>query len=417
LPGGRSFEPNEAARPFVADVAAAPSIAPSLTVVGPKGLRLRPSAEANARGFVRLRIGAADAPQLIPIGAGLDFLLRARRQTAVSLAAGDGRLEPVGWRGALVAGLRRSFTRLRGAVLQFEGLEVFPYGPRRLIKSYCKHVRQARHVGAGPDSAIVGAHPELIAGWPYAAAHRAAPATAPRVAVTLHLHYVDLWREIETLLGRWSLPFVLFVTLTAENPALADAVRTAFPGAEVRVVDNRGRDVRPFLLLLEEGALEPFDVVCKIHGKKSLGAGRLPIFGDMMRRAMFLDLIGSDAQARRIVAMFADDPQLGVVGSARFRQAVGGAPVDLGRNQVAAAAIAAAMRAPLAGDEFDYFDGSMLWARPQALAPLAQLRLSRQFPPADSGLTDGALEHAVERLFNHAARAAGYRAAAVAAEG
>jgi hypothetical protein len=393
------------------------STAVAVSVVGLKGLRLRPSAEAEARGFVRLRFGAA-AERRVPVGAGLVFLLRARQRTEVSLVAGDGQFEPISWRGAVIAGLRRRLTRLRRAVLRFDGVEIFPDGPKRQTKPYGKHVRRLRRAGAAPDSAIARAHPELIAGWPYAPVRRAAPAVTPRVAVALHLHYVELWREIETLLGRWSLPFALFVTLTTDNPALAEQVRTAFPGAEVRVVENRGRDVRPFLLLLEEGALDRFDVVCKIHSKKSLGAGRLPIFGDIARRAMFLDLIASGAQAQKVAAMFADDPQLGVVGSARFRQTTGrGAPLDLGRNQVAAAAIAAAMGAPLGSDDFDYFDGTMLWARPQALAPLARLGLSREFPPVDAGLTDGALEHAVERLFNHAARAAGYRVDAVTGGG
>jgi hypothetical protein len=371
--------------------------------------RLRPSAGAEARGYLRIRLG--DGERLLPTGGGLVLLLCASRQMVVQLPLGEGEFESVGWREALVARLRRRFTRLAEGVLHFDGVEIFPEGPRRKTRPYCKQVRYLRGWGIDP---VARKHPELIVGWPPAGAE--AP-PLPSVAVALHLHYADLWPEIETLLRRWTFPFALFVSLTAENPELTARVREAFRDAEIRVVDNCGRDVRPFLLLLEDGAFDPFDLVCKIHGKKSLGVGRASILGDVARRTMFLDLIVDDDQARGIAAMFARDPQLGIVGSSHFFTASrpGSRRDLLGRNRSAAEAIAERMKAPIRDDDFDFFDGTMFWVRPQAMAPLRRLRLSESFPPADTGLGDGSLEHAVERLFNHAARAAGYRVEAVAA--
>jgi lipopolysaccharide biosynthesis protein len=58
--------------------------------------------------------------------------------------------------------------------------------------------------------------------------------------------------------------------------------------------------------------------------------------------------------------------------------------------------------------EPDFFAGTMFWVRPKALAPLRQLALSRDFEP-DQGRTDGALEHAVERVLSIAVKAAGYQ--------
>ena len=67
------------------------------------------------------------------------------------------------------------------------------------------------------------------------------------------------------------------------------------------------------------------------------------------------------------------------------------------------------MGAPIRGDAFDFFEGTMFWARPQALAPLRRLGLAAEAFAPEAGRVDGALEHAVERLFNHAARVAGFR--------
>jgi lipopolysaccharide biosynthesis protein len=74
------------------------------------------------------------------------------------------------------------------------------------------------------------------------------------------------------------------------------------------------------------------------------------------------------------------------------------------------------MGSPIREEAFDFFEGTMFWARPQALAPLRRLRLTEDFMTPDAERVDGALEHAIERLFNHAVRAAGFRVADIAVE-
>jgi hypothetical protein len=386
--------------------------------------RLRPSEGAEARGYLRLKLeraGAGARDCLVPIGGGLEFFLRAGKKAAtVSLQAEEAAIKPVGWGEAALVRLRRRFTRLKHGVLNFEGLETFPAGPKKKAKPYGKQVRYVRRFQVPPDGQFIREHSELITGWPAEETEQSALGVAPnaRIAVALHLHYVDLWPEIEMLLKRWNVPFTLLVTLTRENAELADRVQSAFPGSAIHVVDNRGRDVRPFLLLLEKGAFDSFELVCKVHGKRSLGNRRIPIFGDIVRRAMFLDLIANGSQVRNVVRLFDDDPTLGVVGSSRFRVASNGEipQVVLGQNRQTVEAIAARMGSPIREEAFDFFEGTMFWARPQALAPLRRLRLTEDFMTPDAERVDGALEHAIERLFNHAVRAAGFRVADIAVE-
>jgi hypothetical protein len=387
--------------------------------------RLRASEGAKARGYVRFTLDRGDGEPrqgLAPLGGGLDLLARGLdAAVTVSVDPDEAAVEPLAWSEALVAGLRRRFTSLQRSVLNFDGVEVFPEGPKAATRRFRKQLNVARHSGMAFDSPFVRAHPELMTGWPATWDADLAPreAQGPRIAVALHLHYVDLWDEIETLLRRWRAPFTLFLTLTGEHPQIIARARAAFAGAIIRVVENRGRDVRPLLLLLEEGAFDSFDLVCKIHGKRSLGGDRLPIFGDVMRRAAFLDLIVGDAQMRGIVDRFRDDADLGLVGPRRFLSASrAGAPRDvLGPpNRETVAALAARMGAPISGDAFDFFEGTMFWVRPQALAPLRRLALAPDAFAPEAGLVDGALEHALERLFNHAARQAGFRVEVASAE-
>ncbi len=70
--------------------------------------------------------------------------------------------------------------------------------------------------------------------------------------------------------------------------------------------------------------------------------------------------------------------------------------------------IAARMGVSAERFQIGFFSGTMFWVRPEALRPLRELRLAEAFPD-ESGKIDGALEHAVERLFCAVAVAAGYR--------
>jgi lipopolysaccharide biosynthesis protein len=76
-----------------------------------------------------------------------------------------------------------------------------------------------------------------------------------RASAAIHLYYVELWREIETLLGRWHVPFKLFLTLTSSHGALEQRVRAKYSDCEIRRQRQRrasvfgiarGRPVRLF---------------------------------------------------------------------------------------------------------------------------------------------------------------------------
>jgi len=267
------------------------------------------------------------------------------------------------------------------------------------------------------DGAFLAAHQELILGWgaePGVPTEPAGP-DKPAISIAIHLHYVDLWPEIETLLGRWQRPFKLFLTLTSSNVALEQRVRAKYHDCEIRIVENSGRDVRPFLSLLQEGAFDAFDLVCKIHGKRSLRQGYPPLLGELVRRATYLDLIGSERQVRSILNLFENQRRLGIVGPERFRASSRrGRPGEMmGESRETIEAMAIKMGGAV-GPEYDGFQGTMFWVRPQALAPLRRLCLVDSFAP-EAGASHGALEHAVEALFNHSVRLAGFQVAGVSA--
>lgn len=230
--------------------------------------------------------------------------------------------------------------------------------------------------------------------------HIATP-EGPRIAIVLHLHYRELWPEFECLLRRQRRNFRLLVTLTQEDKSLTDRIRHVFPNSEVFVMRNRGRDVGPFLNLVAEGKLEGYDLICKVHGKKSGLTGPRALLGEVWRRATMLDLLGSAEQVESILSRFAADPHVGMIGPAPFRL-----PNKFilplaawGENQAKTLELAELLGLSPSTFQLDFFAGTMFWMRGSLIEPMRQLGFSQDDFDAEDHRLDGALHHAFERLF------------------
>jgi O-antigen biosynthesis protein len=146
-----------------------------------------------------------------------------------------------------------------------------------------------------------------------------------------------------------------------------------------------------------------YDILLFIHSKHSLFNSELAGW----RKVIFSQLLGSTLLIKDILALFNTFPQLGMVSPNHFEPilfAVKWGPNWEGSNQLAKRMeIHLDQNAPL-----DFPSGSMFWARPKALLPLINLKLSfDEFEP-ENGQTDGALGHQIERLFYFCCEKAGY---------
>lgn len=225
---------------------------------------------------------------------------------------------------------------------------------------------------------------------------------SPAIAVVIHLHYDELWPDFESRLGRLSIPFQLILTISGERLELATKIRSQFPDVKILIYPNRGRDVGPFMQLLQDGHLDAYDLICKVHGKRSAASGPRAVFGDIWRRSVLNDLLGSDAQVRVIVNRFATEADVGLIGPAHFRlpNAYRHSHVDTwGDNEQLTKSLAA--RLGCLGEQFklDFFAGTMFWIRRELLDLLKPLDVCLDSFPEERGQTDGTLQHALERLF------------------
>lgn len=223
------------------------------------------------------------------------------------------------------------------------------------------------------------------------------------IAIVIHLHYDEVWPDFARRLSRLSVPFDLIVTTNGARPERDARIHADFPEAKIVIYKNRGRDVGPFVQLLRDGHLERYELICKVHGKRSLALGLRAIFGEVWRLSVLNDLLGSDAAVKAIVNRFLAEPDLGLVGPALFRlpNAFRQSYDDTwGRNNEAATkTLAAKLGCPDERFQLDFFAGTMFWIRKQLLDLLNPLDLTLDSFPDEAGQPDGTLQHALERLF------------------
>ncbi|WP_093154530.1 rhamnan synthesis F family protein [Thalassobaculum litoreum] len=229
----------------------------------------------------------------------------------------------------------------------------------------------------------------------------------PKTTRTLlhgHFHYADLIGDFLKRLNVNALRCDLVLTTTDDERAAV--LREGLAGYErglvdVRVVPNRGRDIGAFLTGLDGVSLDDYDVIGHVHGKKSvhLDTG----IGDGWREFLWEHTIGGMTPAADIAVatlmateelglLFPDDPYI----------------CGWDKNRSIAEELAAKLGLAELPQAFDWPNGTMFWARREALEPLFALSLGWEDYPVEPVPEDGTILHTLERLIPFAARLAGY---------
>ncbi len=224
-----------------------------------------------------------------------------------------------------------------------------------------------------------------------------------RIAVVAHVFYPSIWTEIAERLQSMPEAFDLYVT-TPEHliTQVRAEVCAVFPRAQVLACQNRGRDIAPFIKVLNSGVLYRYDYVCKLHTKKSPHRTD----GVTWRRQLFDRLVGSRDAVNAVTRLFDLDPTLGVI-APEGHLADGRA--HLGANAEAVARLCDRLGLDPETPLQPFAAGSMFWFRPAALAALERLQIDLDAFEEEAGQVDGTFAHAMERIFPMSALAAGMR--------
>lgn len=236
-------------------------------------------------------------------------------------------------------------------------------------------------------------------------AHRIAPLpkATQTPCVVVHAWYPEVLPEILTALKASALTWRIIITTGAAKRAEVErCLDAASLRADVRVFENRGRDVLPFLHIADELLDAGEQVVLKLHTKRSIHRED----GDAWRAEMIKSLL-APARATKLLDAF-KDPALGIVAPEGHIHPLA---FFLSANEAAINHLLRRTGTRWKDDDPDltFPAGSMFWIRLDTLRPLLDAHLSDDDFEPEAGQLDGTLAHAIERLFGLLAHDASLR--------
>lgn len=381
-----------------------------------RAYRLTSVRDARNQPVLRLNYdkNSLDRPVYLPNGDEASWLIPPRlRSSPLRMQSNDLTVQALGPWASFKTFIRSRLTFKRKKYLQFDGFRLLLDGPTATRALSYETNKLLGRTGSRPDSAIAVLHPELLIGWgaegvvlPPCTRQEPLPA---RIVIVIHIYYIETWPEIAVMLKAIPYHHDLIITLPPEREALTAAILSDIPAAKIRIIENRGRDVRPFLILLEDGTLSQYDYICKIHSKRSRANDPSGNLGDICRRRTFFDLLVAPGAISTILQRFRADATLGMIGSRVFRlRGPKQKSMFWRHNRLNMQNIIRELGGNPDRVEPDFFEGTMFWVRTSAFDRLRDLRLSSRFL-REQGAKDGALEHAVERIFATSVTLAGYK--------
>jgi len=227
-----------------------------------------------------------------------------------------------------------------------------------------------------------------------------------KIAVVIHAFYIDVLEDIISSIDNISPKPDLFVSISMD--ADKNEVETFLTAKgykyKVCVVQNRGRDVAPFLVEFAK-ELKDYDLCCKIHGKKSLYTGSEQ---SQWRNHIYNNLLGSKEIVDDILSAFSQNKNLGLVFSDSFNMIPYWGYTWLTNKPAVVDLLHKLKLTPLLSllekSYIDFPAGTMFWFRPQAIKQIVESALKYEDFPEEPIANDGTIAHALERLFAYVAR-------------
>ena len=245
--------------------------------------------------------------------------------------------------------------------------------------------------------------------------------TELRVAAVMHLYFMDLLPDSVHYAS--ALPPEADIYITTSKEENIEPIQTAFSvlpnHVEVRIIENRGRDVSS-LLVGAADLQDKYDLICFFHDKKTLQI-KPQLVGRGFAYKVSESVLSSRAYVRNVIRCFERDRHLGILSPEVPNHAnfvyVPCFQWSYNFENTSAFVEEMGIRVPLSEKHPPVAPlGTVFWYRTAALRPLfARNWCYDDFPP-EPNKNDGTLLHAIERSYPLAAQAAGYYAGRVMPE-
>ena len=227
-----------------------------------------------------------------------------------------------------------------------------------------------------------------------------------QVGVVLHAYYTEHLPELFQRLRHIPQSYDLWITNASGDPiAVPDDVGRV-RNVRILEVENRGRDLLPLVSLVNAGYLDPYDVLLKVHTKRSeWRAAHEELAGDGAgwRDELLSAVLGGEADVAAILMAFSRDPVLGLVTA--DGSLLG--PEFWGGNRDTVRDLLRRIELEVDPERLRFAAGSVYWVRGFAVQGLRSLNLAREDFEPEEGRVDATTAHALERVLGMLVEEAG----------
>ena len=242
--------------------------------------------------------------------------------------------------------------------------------------------------------------------WPKVLLRPSSVINQPRsITAIVHCFYIDVAERILERLAICNSIFTSIVctTDTQSKVILLKQIESRLNlSLSIKLVENRGRDIAPFLINCREEIMNS-DIVLHMHTKKS---PHDKVYQSWLPWLMN-NLIRDEAHIRSIVNMLISNRSLGIVYSEHFPAVAGFR--NWGYDFDNASALLKDRQININPDNIlEFPTSSMFWAKSEAIAPLVEKQFTLDQFPEEAGQIDGTLAHAIERSFLYVAESKGF---------
>ena len=217
------------------------------------------------------------------------------------------------------------------------------------------------------------------------------------LAVIIHAFYFDIFTHILEKTRSIGVPYTLYITTHKEiAQKVSSHLKLLGLDAHIKVYENRGRDILPFLRILDLIKANGHHVILKLHTKKSphILSGRNDWCDGMVDQLLEATIVD------KAIENFITHPTIGLIGPHKHLYPLWR---KKGSNMVLVKELADKIGCQSDINNQSFVGGTMFYAKANVFDSLLKLNLKTTDFAEEPISVDGTLAHAIERVFGIAA--------------
>ena len=222
-----------------------------------------------------------------------------------------------------------------------------------------------------------------------------------KVLLQVHVHYIDLLKEVINKTNNMPVPFDLYITTnTKEKRTYIENYLKLYSKAnkfEILITSNKGRDIIPCLIQLKRIWMN-YKYFCHIHTKKHEFNEDL---GKFWQQYLYENLLGNENIIKQILTDFENNNKLGFIFPENYHTIIKNSyfyKYKIYYHLDIIFGILFPNKKLRAGNIMNFPAGNMFWARTNAIYQIFNEKLI-QLAPGENGQKDDTLLHAIERFW------------------